>query len=100
MRTSTVVRAKVHDLAFELISVLCREWRAALRQVDAMRAAKMTLGCVGAAICISLAINVILSAPGHEANDRHAGHYAVNGLHIAVPDNFRGIPVEQLLALP
>lgn len=100
MRTSTVVRAKVQDLAFELISVLCREWRAALRRGDAMRALKTALGCVGAAIGISLAINVILSAPGQESNNRYAGHYAVNGLHIAVPDNFRGISIEQFIALP
>lgn len=97
MRTSTVVRAKVHDLAFELISVLYSEWRAALHRRDAMRAAKMISGCIVAAISISLAINVILSAPRH---GRYTGHYAVNGLHIAVPDNFRGIPVEQLIALP
>jgi hypothetical protein len=98
MKNSTVVRAKVHDLAFDLISVLYSEWRAALHRRDAMRAGKMISGCIAAAIGISLAINVILSAPGHE--DRYAGHYAVNGLHIAVPDNFRGIPVEQLIALP
>ena len=100
MRTSTVVWAKVHDLAFELISVFYSEWRAALHRHDAMRAAKTISGCIVAAISISLAINVILAAPGHETNDRHAGHYAVNGLHIAVPDNFRGIPFEQFIALP
>ena len=100
MRASTIVRTAARDLAYELVKALYHEWRSALRQGNATQAAKKLFGFVAAVISISLAINVILSAPRHELNNRYAGHYAVNGLHVAVPDNFRGIPVEQLIALP
>ena len=100
MRTSTIVRTTARDLAYELVNVLYHEWRAVLCQGNATRAAKKISGFIAAVISISLAINVILSAPWHESNNRLAGHYVVNGLYIAVPDNFRGIPIEQLVPLP
>ena len=100
MRTSAVVRTTVRDLAYEFISVLYNEWRAVLCQGNATRTAKKISGYIAAVIGISLAINVILTAAWYASDNSHALHYTVNGLHIAVPDSFRGIPVEQLLPLP
>src|SRR5262245_23118076 len=100
MRTSTLVRTTVRDLAYELIRALYHEWQAISRQAKAIRTAKKVSGYIAAVIGISLAVNVILSAPSRESNDRHPGHYVVNGLHIAVPNNFWGISIEQLVPLP
>jgi hypothetical protein len=80
--------------------VLHHEWRAISHQGDVRRAAKKISGYVAAVIGISLAINVILSTPSHESGDRYPAHEVVNGLHIAVPENLRGYPIEQLVPLP
>ena len=99
MKTSTIVRTTTRDLTSELVNILYHEWRAVLRRGNATRSAKKISGYIAAVIGISLAINVILSA-AWQSNNSPAAPYVVHGLHIAVPDNLRSIPVEQLLALP
>jgi hypothetical protein len=87
-------------MAYELIGVLYHEWQAVWCQGNATRSAKKISGYIAAVIGISLAVNVILSAPQQQSDARRPGHQVVNGLHIAVPDNFRDIPIEQLVPLP
>jgi hypothetical protein len=109
MRASTIVRSVCRDLAYELVCVN-HECRAISHQGDVRRAAKKISGYVAAVIAISLAINVILSVPRHASGDRRAAHSngvhsgaahsVVNGLHIGLPENLRGYPIEQLVPLP
>jgi hypothetical protein len=87
-------------MTYELAGVLYREWRAAWRRGDVTRSARKISGYIAAVVGISLAVNVILSAPQHRSDDSQPGHQVVNGLHIAMPNNFRDIPIEQLVPLP
>ena len=100
MRASTVIQNLNRDLAYELVGVLRHEWRAISRRVNVRRAAKNLFGYVAAVIVISLAVNVILSAPWQASDYRYPRHVVVNGLHIAVPENLRAFPIEQLVPLP
>ena len=100
MRTSTIIWSVSRTLAYELVCVLHQDWRAISHESHVRRAAKTISGCVAAAIGIVLAINMIFAAPWYESQNRHPGHYVVNGLHIAVPENLRSYPIEQLLPLP
>jgi hypothetical protein len=100
MRTSMIVRSLNRDLAFELFRVLCNEWRAIIRQDGIRRTAKKIAGYLIALLAISLAVNVMISAPSRDSARRYPGHQVVNGLHIAVPENLRGFAIEQLVPLP
>jgi hypothetical protein len=100
MRTSTIIRTTSRNLAYELVGIFYHKWQAAWRRGHANRSAKKISGYIAAVIGISLAVDVILSAPQHRSDDHRPGHQVVNGLHIAVPDNFRDIAVEQLVPLP
>jgi hypothetical protein len=99
MRTS-VLRTGCRDLAYELVGVLYKEWRLSWHQRGLIRAAKKIPSYIAIVIAIALAINVIVSAPSHVSIDRYPTHRAVNGLNIALPDNLRGFPIEQLVPLP
>jgi hypothetical protein len=100
MRASSIVWSVSRDLTYELVRALDHEWRAIWRQSDVRRVAKKVSGYMVALIAISLAINVVVSAPWHDSGNRYPGHEVVNGLHVAVPENLRGFAIEQLIPLP
>ena len=100
MRASTIIQNVNRHLAYELVGALRHEWRVISHRVDVTRAAKNLFGYVAAVIVISLAVNMILSAPWHTSDYRYPRHVVVNGLHIAVPENLRAFPIEQLVPLP
>jgi hypothetical protein len=88
------------ELAYEFFRVLHQEWRAAWHQNDATRFVRTFFGWVVAAIAISLATNVIWSAPNEAVAHNPVHHVLNNGLHIAVPDVLRAFPIEQVIPLP
>ena len=100
MRASTIIQNVNRDLAYELFGVLRHEWRAISHRVHVTRAAKNLFGYVAAVIVISLVVNLILSAPWDISDYRYPRPVVVNGLHIAVPENLRAFPLEQLVPLP
>ena len=100
MRTSTIIRNTSRNMVYDLVAALYHEWQGVWRQGNVTRPAKKIAGYIAAVIGISLAVNVILSAPRRQLDDRRFGHQVVNGLHIAVPGKFPDLAAEQLLPLP